>query len=85
MRDDSEIEPVALTRPPLPSPIFLRSKREKWIRDWAGQTTLTSGQIAWTVECTKALYATSEGHKSAMRQAKKKQVSSTPHSLLSPH
>ena len=51
-----------------------KSKREKWIREWAGQMTLTSGQLLWTVECTKALHALSEGHKSAMRQAKKKQV-----------
>ena len=52
-----------------------KTKREKWIRDWAGQMTLTSGQVAWTVECTKALHAMSEGQKNAMRQAKKKQVS----------
>ena len=52
-----------------------KTKREKWIRDNGGQLTLTSGQIAWTVECTKALYAMSDGHKMAMRQAKKKQSS----------
>ena len=45
-----------------------KTKREKWIRDNGGQLTLTSGQIAWTVECTKALYAMADGHKMAMRQ-----------------
>ena len=51
-----------------------KTKREKWIKDWPGQMTLTSGQVAWTVECTKALHAISDGTKSAMRQAKKKQA-----------
>ena len=51
-----------------------KTKREKWIKDWPGQMSLTSGQLAWTVECTKALHAISDGQKSAMRQAKKKQV-----------
>ena len=52
-----------------------KTKRERWVREWAGQLTLTSGQIAWTVECTKALHAIADGQKSAMRAAKKKQVS----------
>ena len=34
-----------------------KSKREKWISSWAGQLTLGCGQIAWTLECTKALIA----------------------------
>ena len=34
-----------------------KTKREKWIKDWPGQMSLTSGQLAWTVECTKALHA----------------------------
>ena len=52
-----------------------KTKRERWISVWAGQLTLASGQLSWTTECTKALIATAEGGKGAMKQAKKKQVS----------
>ena len=52
-----------------------KTKREKWISFWAGQLSLCAGQIAWTAECTKALHATAEGGKGAMRQTKKRQVS----------
>jgi len=52
-----------------------KAKREKWIKEWAGMLSLAAGQIAWTVECTKALHSMSEGHKTAMRQARKKQTS----------
>lgn len=52
-----------------------KTKREKWIKDWAGMLSLAAGQVAWTIECTKALHSMSEGHKSAMRQARKKQTS----------
>ncbi len=47
-----------------------KTKREKWIRDNAGQLTLTAGQIAWTVECTKALHAMADGQKTAVRQVR---------------
>ena len=40
-----------------------------------GQLDALLGQIAWTVECTKALHAMADGQKTAMRAAKKKQVS----------
>ena len=48
-----------------------KTKREKWIRENSGQLTLTAGQIAWTVECTKALHAMADGQKTAVRQAMK--------------
>jgi len=51
-----------------------KTKREKWIKDWAGMLSLAAGQVAWTVECTKALHSMAEGQKTAMRQARKKQT-----------
>eukprot|EP00741_Cyanophora_paradoxa_P024938 tig00000056_g24072.t1 len=48
---------------------------QKWIRDVAGQLLITSGQIGWTNDCTKALQDSEKGNKGAMRQMKKKQVS----------
>ena len=63
------------SHPTFPATHTPHSPLLRWVREWAGQLTLTSGQIAWTVECTKALHAIADGQKSAMRAAKKKQVS----------
>jgi dynein heavy chain len=52
-----------------------KTKKEKWIKEWAGQLALTSGQIEWTAGCTKALNDAEKGNKQALRQMKKKQVS----------
>jgi len=53
-----------------------RGKKEKWIKDWPGQLLITVGAIQWTMECTQALEAMMKGtNKSALKQAKKKQVS----------
>lgn len=53
-----------------------RGKKEKWIKDWPGQLLITVGAIAWTSECTRALENMMKGNnKSALKQAKKKQVS----------
>ncbi|XP_031567025.1 dynein heavy chain 2, axonemal-like, partial [Actinia tenebrosa] len=52
------------------------SKRDKWIKEWAGQLTITSSQIQWTSDCNKALSSTKErGDKKALKSFKKKQVS----------
>ena len=50
-------------------------KRDKWVKDWPGQIIITSSQIAWTADCTKALMDTEEGEKEALDTLKKKQVS----------
>ncbi|GBG32973.1 Dynein heavy chain 2, axonemal [Hondaea fermentalgiana] len=53
-----------------------RGKKEKWIKEWPGQLLITVGAIAWTAECTRALENMMKGNnKSALKQAKKKQVS----------
>ena len=31
------------------------SKRDKWIKEWSGQLCITSSQIQWTADITKAL------------------------------
>jgi len=52
-----------------------KTKKERWIKEHAGQLALTSGQIEWTAGCTRALHDTEKGNKQALRQMKKKQVS----------
>ena len=52
-----------------------KGKKEKWVREHAGQLLITTGSIMWTMDCTKALIAISGGSKGALRQQKKKQVS----------
>jgi hypothetical protein len=34
-----------------------KGKKEKWVRDTIGQLLITTGSIAWTTDCTKALIA----------------------------
>ena len=51
------------------------SKRDKWIKEWAGQLLVTTGQIAWTMECEKVLTDAEKGHKTGgLRQLKKKWI-----------
>lgn len=52
-----------------------KGKKEKWVKDTIGQLIITTGSIAWTTDCTKALIAISSGTKGALKQQKKKQVS----------
>jgi dynein heavy chain len=47
------------------------NKRDKWIKEWAGQLCITASQIQWTADCEKAL---DKGDKKALRSLKKKQV-----------
>ena len=41
----------------------LKGKKEKWVKDTIGQLLITTGSIAWTTDCTKALNAISAGTK----------------------
>jgi dynein heavy chain len=52
-----------------------KGKKEKWVKDTIGQLLITTGSIAWTTDCTKALIAISTGTKGALKAQKKKQVS----------
>ncbi|KAM4749227.1 dynein axonemal heavy chain 2 [Rhinophrynus dorsalis] len=52
------------------------SKRDKWVKDWAGQMLITSSQIQWTTDVTKSLSLSSEHKdKRILKLMKKKQVS----------
>ena len=51
------------------------SKRDKWMKDWPGQLCVTSSQMQWTADVTKALATAKErGDKKALKSMKKKQV-----------
>ncbi|XP_052104325.1 dynein axonemal heavy chain 2-like isoform X7 [Mytilus californianus] len=52
-----------------------KSKRDKWLKDFPGQTCITSSQIQWTADTIKALKQTRDrGDKKALKSMKKKQV-----------
>lgn len=51
------------------------TKKEKWVKDWAGQLLITAGQVFWTAECTKALTDSAESEKNPLRQTRAKWVS----------
>eukprot|EP00794_Sanderia_malayensis_P010712 gene10712-11859_t len=52
------------------------TKRDKWLKEWAGQLLITSDQIQWTADCTKALSATKDKQdKKPLKVLRKKQVS----------
>uniref|UniRef100_A0A1B8Y1E3 Dynein heavy chain 2, axonemal n=1 Tax=Xenopus tropicalis TaxID=8364 RepID=A0A1B8Y1E3_XENTR len=54
----------------------MSSKRDKWVKEWAGQMLITSSQIQWTADVTKSLMAAKErGEKKILKIMKKKQVS----------
>lgn len=51
------------------------NKRDKWVKEWAGQICITSSQIQWTADVTKALMQVAQrGDKKPLRVMKKKQV-----------
>ena len=52
------------------------TKREKWVKEWAGQLLLTASQIQWTSDCTKALSSTKDKQdKKPLKSLRKKQIS----------
>ncbi|KAK1331639.1 hypothetical protein QTO34_009597 [Cnephaeus nilssonii] len=52
------------------------NKRDKWVKDWAGQVVITASQIQWTADVTKCLQTAKErGDKKILKVMKKKQVS----------
>ncbi|KAJ0006370.1 hypothetical protein NQD34_013643, partial [Periophthalmus magnuspinnatus] len=52
------------------------AQRDKWVRDWPGQILITSSQIQWTADVTKALITGEEqGDKSSLKSMKRKQIS----------
>ncbi|XP_038624757.1 dynein heavy chain 2, axonemal [Tachyglossus aculeatus] len=52
------------------------NKRDKWVKEWAGQVVITASQIQWTADVTKCLQMSKErGDKKILRVMKKKQVS----------
>ncbi|KAA0723088.1 Dynein heavy chain 2, axonemal [Triplophysa tibetana] len=54
----------------------MAGKRGKWVRDWPGQMLITTSQIQWTTDVTRALVTNKETtDKSALKSLKKKQVS----------
>ena len=54
---------------------YKKTKRDKWLKDWPGQLLITSSQINWTMDCTKALMDVEKGEKAALKELKRKQVS----------
>ncbi|XP_069502374.1 dynein axonemal heavy chain 2 [Ambystoma mexicanum] len=52
------------------------TKRDKWVKEWAGQMVITASQIQWTVDVTKSLVSSKErGDKKFLKVMKKKQLS----------
>ncbi|XP_062072422.1 dynein axonemal heavy chain 2 isoform X1 [Lepus europaeus] len=52
------------------------NKRDKWVKEWAGQVVITASQIQWTADVTKCLMTAKErGDKKILKVMKKKQVS----------
>lgn len=52
-----------------------QQKKDKWIKEWAGQLVLTVSQMVWTADCIKAMAATKDGKsKKGLKSMKKKQV-----------
>ncbi|KAM4844901.1 dynein axonemal heavy chain 2 isoform 2-T2 [Thomomys bottae] len=52
------------------------NKRDKWVKEWAGQVVITASQIQWTADVTKCLMTAKErADKKILKVMKKKQVS----------
>ncbi|EGD81605.1 dynein heavy chain 2 [Salpingoeca rosetta] len=52
-----------------------KQKRDKWLREWAGQLVLTVSQLAWTSQCVAAMSDAKGGPKKGLKVLKKKWVS----------
>ncbi|XP_040202767.1 dynein heavy chain 2, axonemal [Rana temporaria] len=54
----------------------MSNKRDKWVKEWAGQMLITASQIQWTTDVTKSLVTAKErADKKFLKTMKKKQVS----------
>ena len=53
---------------------FKKQKRDKWIKDWAGQCVITISQMYWTADCVKAMSNKESGARKGLRTMYKKQV-----------
>ncbi|XP_016786964.1 dynein axonemal heavy chain 2 isoform X3 [Pan troglodytes] len=52
------------------------NKRDKWVKEWAGQVVITASQIQWTADVTKCLLTAKErADKKILKVMKKNQVS----------
>ncbi|CAH6786111.1 Dnah2 [Phodopus roborovskii] len=52
------------------------NKRDKWVKEWAGQVVIAASQIQWTADVTKCLMTAKErSDKKILKVMKKKQVS----------
>ncbi|XP_075848159.1 dynein axonemal heavy chain 2 [Microtus pennsylvanicus] len=52
------------------------NKRDKWVKEWAGQMVIAASQIQWTADVTKCLMTAKErSDKKILKVMKKKQVS----------
>ncbi|XP_073903039.1 dynein axonemal heavy chain 2 isoform X4 [Castor canadensis] len=52
------------------------NKRDKWVKEWAGQVVIAASQIQWTADVTKCLLTAKErADKKILKVMKKKQVS----------
>ncbi|KAJ3091962.1 Dynein heavy chain 2, axonemal [Quaeritorhiza haematococci] len=52
-----------------------KTKKDRWLKEWAGQLLITAGLITWTMDCTHALEEVGKGDKHALKTLKKKQIS----------
>ncbi|KAG5316465.1 DYH2 protein, partial [Acromyrmex insinuator] len=51
------------------------TKRDRWVKEWPGQPSITSTQIQWTSDCTRTLqYCKIMDSKKPLRKLKKKQT-----------
>uniref|UniRef100_A0A4W3H563 Dynein heavy chain linker domain-containing protein n=1 Tax=Callorhinchus milii TaxID=7868 RepID=A0A4W3H563_CALMI len=54
----------------------MNNRRDKWVKEWPGQLVITSSQIQWTTDVTKALMTAKDlGDRKPLRNIKKKQIS----------
>ncbi|XP_063305793.1 dynein axonemal heavy chain 2 [Pelobates fuscus] len=54
----------------------MTSKRDKWVKEWAGQMLITTSQIQWTTDVTRSLMTAKErADKKILKIMKKKQIS----------
>lgn len=61
------------------------TKRDKWVKEWAGQLCITSSQIQWTADVTRAIQQCKQlNDRKPLKSLKRKQVLSAALSLFRP-